>query len=409
MKYDLAIIGGGAAGMMAAISARQHHPKAKIILFEKNETLGRKILTTGNGRCNITNINLEKDGARHFNSSDFVDKVFKQFGFEEVMNFFTDLGLVMYEEKKGSVGKVFPISDSATSVVNLLTDAVLRSGVEVKKETICRSVVKKGREFIVTSQLGENILASKLIIAAGGKTYPALGADGSGFLLAEKLGHKIVPPIPSGVPLEGKNRLAQELQGLKLGAEIIVSGTKEKISGDLMFTKYGLSGTAALLASRSLSVLLNRENKKEVTLRLSFMPGHDTASATDFWLKRKQKYFDRTIELDWCGVFPQKFANVFLKIAGVAGKYSNISEAELKKVIKLLTDYEWKITATRGWNEAEFVAGGVRCSEINPATLESNKIAGLYFAGEVIDVDGDIGGYNLSWAWSSGFVVGKLV
>lgn len=405
MNYDLAIIGGGASGMMAAISARRHHPTWRIILLEKNQTLGRKILTTGNGRCNLTNINL---GAKHFNNSKFVEAILKQFGYKEIMKFFGDLGLLTYEEKKGNTGKIFPISDAASSVVNLLAAAVACSKVEVRTETICEDIVKLGDKFLVKLKNSKEITANKIILALGGKTYPALGADGSGFVLAKKLGHTIVEPIPSGVSLEGKNILAQELQGLKMSVEISLPN-KEKISGDLMFTKYGLSGTAALLASRPLSVWLNREDKKEVSLSLNFMLGYDLEKANKFLLERKQKYPERTIEIDWCGIFSPKFVGVFLRLVGVSGKYSKISDATINRLAKILTDYEYKITATRGWNEAEFTAGGVDCVEVKSDTLESKKIPGLYFAGEVIDVDGDIGGYNLSWAWASGFVVGQLV
>lgn len=412
MYYDLAIIGGGAAGMMAAISACDNHPDWKIVVIEKNPALGRKILVTGAGRCNLTNINLAAHGEEHYNQPAFVKKVLVQFGYKEIMNFFTDLGLKLAEEKKNNTGKIFPVSDQASSVVDLLNDAVVTRGVRVENETICKEIKKSGKQFDLSlHSVDKNwgLTAGKIILAAGGKTYPALGADGSGYILAEKLGHKIVSPIPSGVPLEGKNQLAQELQGLKLTVEICPPQGK-KVTGDLLFTKYGLSGMAVLLVSRTLSQELNGPNKKGVQIELNFMPGYDMETASDFWLARKEKYPKRVIEVDWAGVFPAKFARVFLKLTGLVGRsYSTINTVELKKAIKLLIAYTWFLTATQGWNEAEFTAGGVDCAEINPSTLESKKIPGLYFAGEVMDVDGDIGGYNLSWAWASGFVVGKVV
>ena len=407
MKYDLVIIGGGAAGMMTAISTFRCHPDWKILLLEKNSTLGRKILITGNGRCNLTNVNLN---TTYFNNPEFVSPVLKQFSYKEIDNFFDDLGLLVYEEKKGNTGKIFPVSDAASSVVNLLGDAVEKSKVEVKTEVICENVVNTSDGFLIKIKNNKNdILADKVVLTTGGKTYPALGADGNGFDLAKKLGHKIITPVPSGVPLEGKNKLTQELQGLKIPVEISVLKNNKKVTGDLMFAKYGLSGTAVLSLSRDLSIFLNRENQKEVTVLLNFMPGYDFDLAVDFWSKRKQNNLERDIVVDWCGVFPPKFSNVFLKMVGVAGKYSEINKSTIEKLVSLLINYEYKITATRGWNEAEFTAGGIDCEEIDPITLESKKIAGLYFAGEVIDVDGDIGGYNLSWAWASGFVVGQSV
>jgi predicted Rossmann fold flavoprotein len=283
-------------------------------------------------------------------------------------------------------------------------------GVRVEKETVCREIKKSEGQFNLVLQSADKkweLMAAKVILAAGGKTYPALGADGTGFSLAEKFGHKIISPVPSGVPLEGKDRLAQELQGLKLPAEIRLSKDK-KVVGDLLFTKYGLSGMAVLLSSRILSRELNSMNKKGVQIELNFMPDYNLGIAIDFWLARKEKYPSRLIEVDWAGVFPTKFAKAFLKLTGLAGRnYATVSSVELKKAVKLLVAYPWHLTATRGWNEAEFTAGGVDCTEINPSTLESKKIPGLYFAGEIMDIDGDIGGYNLSWAWASGFVAGK--
>lgn len=410
MKYDLVIIGGGAAGMLAAISARIHHSDWKIIIIEKNASLGRKILVTGNGRCNLTNVNLEVNGENHYNDPSFVKSVFSQFSYGEIMKFFNELGLRTYEEKKNNTGKIFPVSDQASSIIELLVDALISNKIEIKKETNCQSLKKQGQQFIISlksSEKSEEIIANKVIITAGGKTYPALGADGNGFELVRKLGHTIILPIPSGVPLEGKNQLAQELQGLKLSAEINLPEEKKSFLGDLMFTKYGLSGTAILLCSRPLSLKLNGAKKREIQIELNFMPGYNFDSALSFWQERKEKFPNRLIEIDWTGVYPPKFAKVFLKLTGLSEKkYKLITEAELKKTIKLLISYPWKITATRGWNEAEFTAGGVDVKEINQKTLESKIISGLYFAGEVIDIDGEIGGYNLSWAWASGFVAG---
>lgn len=411
MKYNLAIIGGGAAGLMAAIAARDKHPDWEIVLLEKNAILGRKILITGAGRCNLTNVNLGVRGEAHYNHPDFVKKVLTQFGYKEITKFFNDLGLQLVEEKKNNTGKIFPASDAASSVVDLLVDAVVSRQVEIKTETICKEIKKNKDQFelgLLADGKKVQIVADKVILAAGGKTYPALGADGSGFVLAEKFDHHLVEPIPSGVPLEGKNKLAQELQGLKMFAEV-ATAKGEKIVGDILFTKYGLSGMGVLLASRFLSSQLHL-NKKSIQIEINFMPGFDEETAVSFWSKRKTHFPQRVVEVDWSGVFSNKFAKVFLKAVGLSGKkYQEITMADLKKAIKLLIAYPWVVTGTRGWNEAEFTAGGVDCQEIKADTLESKKIPGLYFAGEVVDIDGEIGGYNLSWAWASGFVAGQTV
>jgi len=411
-NIKVVVIGGGAAGILAAITAKKQFPKETVVLLERNNILGRKILITGAGRCNLTNTNLATKPEEKYNHPDFVKTTFARVGYKEIVAWFNDLGLETKEEEKNKTGKIFPVSDRADSVVNLLTAAVAEAGVEVKFGVTVKNIIKQKNGFVINLHNGDRLETVKIILAAGGSTYPALGADGSGFAIAKELGHQIVTPVPSGVSLEGKSRISQELQGLKIMVEIVVPASKNVsgITGDLLFTKYGLSGMAVLKASRPISLSMHRAHQAWAEININFMPGYNTNTATKYWLERKKKHPSREVATDWGGVFPGKFAAVFLNNLGFAPNiiWADLRETDVQKIAEALTSYPWKITATRGWNEAEFTAGGVDTTEVNPDTLESKIIPGLYLAGEVLDIDGDIGGYNLSWAWASGMVAGRL-
>jgi len=255
--------------------------------------------------------------------------------------------------------------------------------------------------------------AQYVILSAGGRTYPALGANGSGYNLAEKLGHKIIEPVPSALPLVGKNPLSQELQGVRMEIEVssIIEDKKVKTNTDeVMFTQYGLSGPAILNISREISIHFHREQKNSAWVKLNFFPGFAAPEVKKLLQKRWQKRPDQTVEKSLFGIFPNKIPAVLAKIAGINPhkKVSELSPDEQETFSQKLSDFRIRITGTRGWNEAEFTAGGVDTKEVKTGTLKSKLIPWLYFCGEILDVDGDVGGFNLSWAWSSGYVAGKL-
>lgn len=415
-SFDVIIIGGGAAGMMAAISAKRHNPKLSVAIIDQTFALGRKILISGAGRCNLTNKNLTKDLAKkYFGDKKIVESVFKQFGYKEITEFFNDLGLELYEETKSATGKIFPQNDQAKAVVALLVSEIEKLGIEIILNTIVLSVKKEKSSFVLIGN-HENkevvFTATKLVLAAGGKSYPALGADGSGFDLAHDFKHKIIEPAPSGVPLVGKNELSQALQGTKLEAEIVAFINNKEVGnvvGDVLFTQYGLSGSGILSISREFSICLNRDHKKLAEIVLNFFPNKNKIEVKKYLLTRFKKNPDQTIENNLWGIFPMKFVATILKLTKIdsARLTSELNTEEIDRLINSLTVCKIKITGTRGWNEAEFTAGGIATEDVNPNTLESKLVSGLYFCGEVLDVDGEIGGYNLSWAWASGFVVGK--
>lgn len=423
----LIIIGGGAAGIMAALSARKKYPEAEIKLFDRSIALGRKILVAGAGRCNVTNLNLDKSTSSHYYgaSDGFVQSIFDQYNFDDIVNFFGDLGIELYVERKTNIGKLFPVTDQARTVTNLLEDELHRSEIEIHLNTECVEIKKlqdTGFKFQVRlRKLENNIPVSEIftensdfvILTAGGKTYPALGSNGTGYDLASSLGHKIIGPVPSAVPLVAKNPLSQEANGVKMEIEVtsIIDGKEiKKTTDDVMITQYGFSGPAILNISREISIRLNREEKSWAEIRLNFFPGKNSAEVFSLLQSRWNKRPNQKIEMSLNGIFAPKLPITILKILQINSQkpVSSLTSSEIENLVNFLTNFKVEVTDTRGWNEAEFTAGGVDTSEVFSGTLLSKKVQGLYLAGEILDVDGDVGGFNLSWAWSSGFVAGML-
>ncbi len=428
--YDVVIVGGGAAGMMAAISARRHNPGLSVAILDRSFALGRKILICGAGRCNITNVNLSASVSAHYYGAEqsFIDSIFSQFNYEHIVEFFAELGIELYVERKTDIGKLFPITNQAKTVTALLEDELSRLGVDV---FLNHEVGKIGKMDNKSWQLAvaeidktgkaitqKTFRSEYLVLSAGGRTYPSLGSNGSGYELAKTLGHKIIEPVPSALPLEAKDQICHFLQGQKLDLEVtsIIDGARVKTRMDeVLFTKYGLSGPAVLNISREISIALNRTSPSgkavpEVEVELNFFPGKTPQQARDILELRWRKRPDQTTSKSLYGLFPNKIADLLPQLAGIDPelKVSELAGNQKKSLLSLLTAYRIKITATRGWNEAEFTAGGVDSTEIEQGTLGSLKRENLYFCGEILDVDGDVGGFNLSWAWASGFIAGQL-
>lgn len=422
--YDLIIIGGGAAGQMAAISAKRHNPTLNVAILDRTFALGRKILVCGAGRCNVTNINLDKELEKRYYGAnpEFIKNVLEQFNYSNILEFFNDLGVELYVERKTNIGKLFPVTDSAKTITSLLENELKLLNIDVFLNTEVSNVTKNSNNFKIQANslnqegkvTGTNEFESKnLVLSAGGKTYPALGSNGSGYSLAQSLGHKIITPVPSALPLVSKNQLSQELQGLKLELEVtsIIEGKEIKTrTDDVMFTQYGVSGPAILNVSREISIHINRLNKSNVQLKLNFFPGKSIDNVRELFALRWNKRPTLTLEESMIGLFPNKIPSVLLKVLNLnkSTLVKDLTSSQINTLIEGLTGFKIEITGTRGWNEAEFSAGGIDTTDVQSKTLESKLVKGLYFCGEILDVDGDVGGFNLSWAWSSGYVAGKL-
>ena len=422
-NYDLIIIGGGAAGQMAAISAKRNNPNFKVAILDRTFALGRKILVCGAGRCNITNINLDKYAeSRYYGAnSSFIKDVLSQFTYKDIVSFFNELGVELYVERKTDIGKLFPITDQAKTITSLLENELKILNVDVHLNTEVTKITKSDLFALNTNLLdkdGKTISSTQftskyLILSAGGKTYPALGSNGTGYSLAQSLGHTIVDPVPSALPLVSKNALSQELQGTKMELEVtsIIEGKEIKTrTDDVMFTQYGFSGPAILNVSREISIQINRFNKGNVELKLNFFPGKSESEVSEILNLRWSKRPTLTLEESLFGLFPNKIPSALLKVLKIEKsiKVSDLDQNTKNRLVKGLTSYVVSVSATRGWNEAEFTAGGIDTTQINSKTLESKLIPNLFFCGEILDVDGDVGGFNLSWAWASGNVAGKI-
>lgn len=393
-KYSTLVIGGGAAGICAAIS--KACGSESVVICEKMSQLGKKILASGNGRCNLLNDNLNET---FYNpeARNLVRSVFATFGKLKMLDFFKSLGLEIYSQDS----RMFPITNQASSVLKVLELELRRLSVPVEYNFNCTGLSFSKDGILVSANNGKTIICSKVIITGGGKTYPALGSDGSTYEIARQLGHKIIDPVPSAVPLVVKDSLCHVLQGQRIFAtvrSIIEGNSSDEVRGELLFAKYGLSGTCILDISEEISIAINRHHKTDIFISADMIPFMDKEQLRNTLVKRKTVGIPADEML--AGILPNKFSVAFRDY---------FENSDVDDIVTLLKDKHFKVAGTRGWNEAEFTRGGIDVNEIKNGTLESKLRKGIYFAGEVINVNGRRGGYNLAWAWASGFVAGQTV
>lgn len=401
MKYDVAIIGAGPAGIMAAISASKCG--AGVILIEKNEAIGRKILATGNGRCNITN-KFAKVENYHGSNPEFIRSVLSAFDARETMEFFEDLGLILKEEDRG---RMFPRTNQATSVVDILTHELRKLKVETKLGCEIKRIANKSGWEITTSD-GAIINSDRLVLTTGGRASHQFGSSGDGLFWSKNLGLLIEDVYPSLVPVETEETWVKEAQGLKAEAEarfFIDEKLVSKASGDLLFTHYGLSGPAIMSQARSIAPYV--ENK-DIKVELDFMPEKSAKELDAIIAKIFNVSGAKSVKNALVGLVPAKLIPIILCESGIEERKNaaEISKVQRNKIGQNFKSLTLKISKLRPFKEAQVTRGGISTDEIDPKTLESKKIKNLYFAGEIMDVDGDSGGFNLQWAWSSGHLVG---
>ena len=388
------IIGGGAAGMMAAIAVLRRGGKA--VIFEKKDRPGKKILATGNGRCNMTNINAAVKNY-HGSQPRFVNGAMHRFWVRETLDLFGELGVIARIEEDG---KVYPYSLQASSVLDALRLELERLGCRVNTDReVCRVRAEKhGFRLYFTN--GENFFCDRLIIAAGGKASPVHGSDGSGFRLAQGLGHSITPLSPVLVQLKTSNPCVRGLKGIKVQGT--VSCGKNVSAGEILFTDYGLSGVPVFWISSYAG--------EGDTVCLDIMPEYSEGSLCSILRSRRESLSYRRAEQFFTGMLQKQVGFALMKAAGISPlsrAVSTFSDRELERLASLLKRWEFPVTGNAGWNNAQVTRGGVRTREVDPATMQSLIMPGLFFAGEILDIDGDCGGYNLQWAWSSGYIAGS--
>lgn len=414
------VIGGGPAGMMAAITAKEN--KNDVVIIEKNNQLGKKLLITGKGRCNITSsLEMEEFIKNTPGNGMFLYSAYQKYTNKDIIQFLNGQGLEVKEERGN---RIFPVTDKSIDVLKCFTKKIKELNIEIKYNT-------KVKEILIESEEGENkvvgiktdteiLEADKIILATGGKSYPLTGSTGDGYVVAEKLGHTITPIKPSLVPLEtyDKNE-CKELQGLSLRNVKIKLLDKEKNKtiyddfGEILFTHFGVSGPTILSASAHLVRYKNIESllkEKTILLKIDLKPALENKKLNDRILRDFEEVINKQFKNSLDKLLPQKLIPIIIKRSKINPnkKVNEITKKEREELIKTIKDFEIFIKDFRPIEEAIITSGGISIKEINPKTMESKKVKELYFAGEIIDVDSYTGGFNLQIAYSTGYVAGLV-
>lgn len=408
------VVGGGAAGMFAAIAAAKNGHQ--VTLYEKNEKLGKKIFITGKGRCNITNAaDMEELFDAVVTNSKFLYSSFYGYTNQNVIDFFEDAGVPVKIERGN---RVFPISDHSSDVIRALEREMKKVGVKVCLNTEVKSVeAEKGKFDKVVLKDTTAQTADACIVATGGLSYRSTGSTGDGFRFAENVGHKVTQCFPSLVPMETKEPWICELQGLSLrNVEAkILDGKKElyKDFGEMLFTHFGVSGPLIISASSYVGKKFMDKNgqKKELTLEIDLKPALTEEQLDQRVLRDFEENHNRQFKNAITKLFPTKLIPVMLELSGIdpEKKVNSIEKEERKQFVHLIKHFRMTLTGLRDYPEAIITKGGVNVKEIDPGTMESKLVKGLYFAGEVLDLDALTGGFNLQIAWSTGYAAGNAI
>lgn len=408
------VVGGGAAGMFAAIAAAKNGHQ--VTLYEKNEKLGKKIFITGKGRCNITNAaDMEELFDAVVTNSKFLYSSFYGYTNQNVIDFFEDAGVPVKIERGN---RVFPISDHSSDVIRALEREMKKVGVKVCLNTEVKSVeAEKGKFNKVVLKDTTTQTADACIVATGGLSYRSTGSTGDGFRFAENVGHKVTQCFPSLVPMETKEPWICELQGLSLrNVEAkILDGKKElyKDFGEMLFTHFGVSGPLIISASSYVGKKFMDKNgqKKELTLEIDLKPALTEEQLDQRVLRDFEENHNRQFKNAITKLFPTKLIPVMLELGGIdpEKKVNSIEKEERKQFVHLIKHFRMTLTGLRDYPEAIITKGGVNMKEIDPGTMESKLVKGLYFAGEVLDLDALTGGFNLQIAWSTGYAAGNAI
>jgi len=399
--YEVAIVGAGASGMMCALQCAR--AGKKVILLEKEMQVGRKILVSGNGRCNMTNAFVS--AADYRGTPELAESILKNFPFETCLNFFHELGILTVEE---NAGRIFPASGKSTAVAEALRLACQEAGVVLCLNTQITNITKS-KQFVLTSRKGESFVAQRCVLACGSCAYPQAGGTQEGYQLAKSLGHTIVPPLPALCALNVKEKAVARLQGIRVQAKVhapCANCADFTTRGEVLFTPYGLSGPAILNMSGLIAPLLK---KGVVKLELDLLP--EIADKREFLENRIKQFKDRTAKGFFAGMLHENIANLLIDFAGIRKNQlvGEWTENTRLTVEKLLRAWPFTVVSLRPWNETMVATGGVKCSEINYNSLESRCCQGLYVLGELLNVDGRSGGFNLHFAWGCGYVAAKAL
>ncbi len=406
----IVIIGGGAAGMFAAITAAKSGNK--VVLLEHTEHIGKKLLATGNGKCNFTNLKIEPGDYRG-NHPSFVSSILNRCPASKTIAMFEDMGLIWKQVN----GLVYPFSGQAATILELLRRELILSNIEVQTEVKISHIVSLNRKDVneryrikIETSKG-TIKADRVILACGSKAYPKTGSDGSGYKLAEKLGHTIIKPLPSLVQLKAKGKYFKEIAGVRSECELRLyiqaqEGMPKMAAsdrGEVQFTDYGISGIPTFQISRYAVRAL--EEKKEAVVRCDFIPMITEEELIQYFVRKIQKSNNLSMEVLMLGLLNKKLNYALLKAMGYSVSMSakELSKKQIKSIGRQIKNWDITLSGYQSFEQGQICQGGVDTSELTE-NMESRKHKGIFFAGEIVDIDGPCGGYNLQWAWSSGYV-----
>lgn len=401
MGKTIAVVGAGAAGMMAAVHAAR--AGAKVTVYERNDRVGKKILATGNGKCNFSNENMGSDWY-YGSGKQLIDAVYRQYGLKETKAFFADLGMRIRSRN----GYLYPASEQASTVLDVLRYEIMRLPIDVH---IGRQVVRIKRQhdgFLLETADHQRNYYDTVILACGGKAAPKTGSDGQGLKMAEQMGHRIVPLVPALTALRCKENFYKQIAGVRCDVALTLRIAKRKICterGELQVTDYGISGIPVFQISREAAYGLR--DQKCTTVEIDFMPDYSDNEYESFWNKRWVMQAEQTMEQFVTGIVNKKISLLLLKLAGIkeTERAADVPEGKRKTLAGLYRALYVEVKEPNSFEQAQVSAGGVDCGEVTDR-MESKIVRGLFFAGEMLDVDGSCGGYNLQWAWSSGAVAG---
>ena len=407
--FEVAVLGGGPAGMMAA--GRAAELGAKVILLEKNDSLGKKLLITGKGRCNLTHYEFDrvKFAEKFGKNGRFLYGALERFGVRDTLNFFQSRGL-NWQVERGN--RVFPREGDAENIVQILLGYLQEGRVMILtgSRVIDINLVQEGTEQFKIRFSGGEIFAQKVIICTGGKSYPQTGSSGDGYSWAQNLGHTIIEPTPALNPVETSEGWVQEAQGLTLknvSLQLYQNGRKcDERFGELLFTHFGISGPIVMDMSKSID---NHLRKGKVKLLLDLKPALEFKQLEERIQRDFQDFRGRMLKNSLAKLLPASLIPVIVKLSGIEGekKVDYITKPERRQLVHLLKELELTPIRLLGFSWAVITSGGVSLKEVNPDTMASRKIKNLYFAGEILDLDGPSGGYNLQECWSTGYLAGE--
>ncbi|MBR6523803.1 MAG: NAD(P)/FAD-dependent oxidoreductase [Clostridia bacterium] len=405
--FDILIIGGGASGIIAAIAAKTENPGLKIAILEKLPRVGKKILVTGNGRCNLSNSGCNVD-RYHGENPKFTMSAFSNFSVEKTLDLFASFGIMTREEDGG---KIYPLGGQASAVLDLLRLKLQKLDIPEITDFEAAEIKPSKNGFGVKAKSGGSMHGRSIIVCTGGSASPQCGTDGSAFKLFEKLGHTKTAIYPALTRLKSSSPWHKSLQGIKFDGKATLMSAGKALrteEGEILFTDYGLSGPPILQLSGHAVKSLNHNRKTFVVLDL--MPKKSSDELKKIIKSLIDSNPDMPLEFFFSGIFNKQIGKILVKAANF-GKLSrssgSLTNEDVSRLVDIIKNWEFEITGYTGWRDAQVTAGGILTSEFFPATMESKILPGLYAAGEVLDIYGDCGGFNLQWAWSSGYVAGK--